>query len=120
MSLKDRIHFLTQPAEVDAFLKANPVAAIFKVGVCHKTQETFVHVQKHLEARDDLPLGIIRVVESRPASNHVASLTGITHESPQLIFFRDGKAVFDRDNWDITDEAVALGLEGHLAPSPAL
>ena len=115
MPLKDRIRFLTEPAEVDAFLKANPVAAIFKVGICHKTQETFVHVQKHLEARDDLPLGIIRVVESRPASNHVASLTGITHESPQIILFRDGRAVFDRDNWDITDEAMAEGLEAQLA-----
>jgi len=50
-------------------------------------------------------------MEARPASNHVASLTGIVHESPQLILFRDGKAVFDRDNWDITAEAVAEGLQ---------
>jgi bacillithiol system protein YtxJ len=60
-------------------------------------------------------LGIIRVVEARTASNHVAALTGITHESPQLILFKDGKAVFDRDNWDITGEAVAEGLEGHFS-----
>jgi monothiol bacilliredoxin len=120
VSLKDRIHFLTRPEEVDAFLANNAAAAIFKVGICHKTQETFAHVEKHLEPRDDLPLGIIRVVENRPASNHVANLTGITHESPQLIFFRDGKAVFDRDNWDITDEAVAEGLEAQLARSEAL
>ena len=43
----------------------NPSAAIFKAGTCHKTQETFAHVQAHLEAREDLPLGIIRVVEAR-------------------------------------------------------
>jgi len=115
LSLKDRIQFLTSAEEVDSFLKANPAAAIFKAGTCHKTQETFIHVQKRLEARSDLPLGIIRVVEARPASNHVASLTGITHESPQVILFRDGKAVFDRDNWDITDEALAEGLEAQLA-----
>lgn len=116
MTLKDRVQFLTTPDEVDLFLRANPAAVIFKVGNCHKTQETFVHVQKHLEDRDDLPLGIIRVVESRPASNHVQSLTGIVHESPQLILFKDGKAVFDRDNWDITDEAVSEGLEGSFNP----
>ena len=63
MTLKDRVQFLTTPEEVDQFLKANQAAAIFKVGNCHKTQETFTHVQKHLEARDDLPLGIIRVLE---------------------------------------------------------
>jgi bacillithiol system protein YtxJ len=117
LSLKDRVQFLTSAAEVDSFLRTNPVAVIFKAGTCHKNQETFTHVQRRLEGRSDLPLGIIRVVESRPASNHVASLTGITHESPQVILFRDGKAVFDRDNWDITDEALAEGLEAQLAPA---
>jgi bacillithiol system protein YtxJ len=111
MPLKDRISFLTSPAEVDDFLKANPTAAIFKAGVCHKTPETFVHVQAQLDPREDLKLGIIKVVESRPASNHVASMTGIEHESPQIILFRDGKNVFDRDNWDITAEAMAEGLK---------
>ena len=111
MSLKDRISVLTSPAEVDGFLKANPTAAIFKAGTCHKTQETFSHVQAHLEPREDLKLGIIKVVEARPASNHVAALTGIEHESPQIILFKDGKNVFDRDNWDITEESVIEGLK---------
>jgi bacillithiol system protein YtxJ len=115
MSLKERIEFLTSPAEVDAFLSKNPTAAIFKAGTCHKTNETFGNVQAHLEGREDLRLGVIKVVEARPASNHVASLTGVTHESPQLFFFRDGKAVFDRDNWDITNEAVAEGLQRLIA-----
>lgn len=110
MALKDRVTYLKTPEEVDTFLAQNPNSALFKVGMCHKTQETFTHVQAHLERRDDVPLGIIRVIEWRPASNHVAALTGIGHESPQLIVFRDGKAVFDRDNWDITDAAVAEGL----------
>jgi bacillithiol system protein YtxJ len=111
MPLKDRISFLSSPAEVDAFLSANPTSAIFKVGNCHKTQETFTHVQEHLEPREDLKLGIIKVIESRSASNHVAALTGIEHESPQIILFRDGRNVFDRDNWDITADAMADGMK---------
>ena len=111
MPLKDRITFLTSPAEVDDFLEENPTAAIFKVGNCHKTQETFTHVQKHLDPREDLKLGIIKVIESRSASNHIAALTGIEHESPQIILFKDGKNVFDRDNWDITSEAMAEGMK---------
>lgn len=111
MPLKDRISFLTSPQEVDAFLKANSTTVIFKAGLCHKTPETFVHVQASLDPREDLKLGIIKVVESRPASNHVARLTGVEHESPQIILFKDGKNVFDRDNWDITSEAMAEGLK---------
>jgi bacillithiol system protein YtxJ len=111
MPLKDRVQFLTSPEEVDGFLKDNPKSAIFKAGTCHKTQETFTHVQAHLDPREDVKLGIIRVVENRPASNHVATLTGIEHESPQIILFKDGKNVFDRDNWDITEEAMAAGIK---------
>jgi bacillithiol system protein YtxJ len=111
MPLKDRISFLTSPQEVDGFLKVNPTAVIFKAGLCHKTPETFVHVQAHLDPREDLRLGIIKVVECRPASNHVAALTGIEHESPQIIMFKDGKNVFDRDNWDITAEAMVEALK---------
>jgi bacillithiol system protein YtxJ len=114
MTLKDRIQFLKTPEEVDSFLASNPEAAIFKAGTCHKTQETFTHVQGNLEAREGLPLGIIRVVEWRPASDRVASLTGIAHESPQFILFKDSKAVFDRDNWDITAADVAAGLDENL------
>ena len=119
MPLKDRIHFLTTPAEVDAFLRDNPAAAIFKAGTCHKTDETFQHVQGQLEARADVPLGIIRVVEARQASNRVAELTGIQHESPQILLFKDGKAVFDLDNWDITGETIAAALESHFSRAPA-
>jgi bacillithiol system protein YtxJ len=54
------------------------------------------------------------VVEARMASNRVAEITGIQHESPQLLLFKDGKAVFDRDNWDITAESLAEALEAHF------
>jgi bacillithiol system protein YtxJ len=116
MALKDRIQTLTSPAQVDEFLKKNPNSALFKAGTCHKTPETFKAVEEHLGPREDLPLGIVRVVEARAASNHIADLTGIRHESPQIILFKDGKAVFNRDNWDIESEAIAEALQGHFTP----
>ena len=114
MTLKDRIHFLTTPEQVDAFIKDHPTSAIFKAGSCHKTNETFQHVQAQLETHEDLPLGIIRVVEARKASNRVQEMTGIQHESPQILLFKDGKPVFDRDNWDITEQSLAEAQESHF------
>jgi bacillithiol system protein YtxJ len=116
LPLRERARFLTTPAEVDAFLAAHPDSAIFKVGMCHKTSETFAHVERELGPRTELPLGLIRVIESRPASNHVAQITGIPHESPQLILFKGGQAVFDRDNWDISAEDIAAALREHFSP----
>ena len=122
MTLKDRTQFLTTPQQVDEFLRQHPTAAIFKAGTCHKTSETFRDIEPLLEARAGLPLGVIRVLEARPASNHVAEMTGIRHESPQIVLFKDGRAVFDRDNWDITAEAVQEALTDQFPgsdPEPA-
>ena len=93
MPLKDRLTVLATPEQVDQFLAANKTAVIFKAGTCHKTPSSFEHVQAQLDDRADVPVGIIRVVEARPASNHVEKITGIRHESPQLILFKDGKPV---------------------------
>ena len=114
MPLKDRTRFLSTPAEVDAFLREHPSAALFKAGLCHKNVQTLGYVQGELESREDIPLGVIRVVESRAASNHVAQITRVIHESPQFFLFRDGKVVFDRDNWDITPEDLKEALEAHF------
>lgn len=108
---KDRIHTLTSPEQVDAFLRTRPRAALLKLGSCHKNVVALREVEAQLADRDDLELGLIRVLEARPASQHVAALTGIVHESPQLIVFHEGRALFDCDNWDITPEAVAEALE---------
>ena len=114
MSLADRVTFLTTPEQVDQFLAAHPTAVIFKAGVCHKTPSVFEHVEAQLADRDDLAVGVIRVVENRPASNHVEKITGIRHESPQIVLFKDGKPVYDRDNWDITEESLAEALQDHF------
>ena len=114
MALKDRLTFLTSPDQVDQFLAAHKSAVIFKAGTCHKTASAFEHLQAQLEDRDDLPVGVIRVVEARSASNHLEKLTGIRHESPQVVLFKDGKTVFDRDNWDITEESLSEALQDHF------
>lgn len=101
---------LTSPEEVDSFLKAHPIAAIFKAGTCHKTMQGFGVVETFLQ-QYALPVGFIRVVDWRPASNHVAQQTGIVHHSPQFILFESGKPVFEVNNWDIVPEALAPVFE---------
>lgn len=108
--LRDRIVNLTSPEDVDAFLRENPSGVVFKAGTCHKTMQGFGFLQEKVEPREDLKVGVIRVVEARAASNTVTARTGIQHESPQVILFRDGEPVFDLDNWDITPEALADGF----------
>ncbi len=115
MSLNEPLTLLATPAEVDAWLVRHPDSALLKLGTCHKNDVALAHARGHLDGRADIPFAIIHVVEARAASNRVAELTGVRHESPQLFFFKEGRAVFDRDNWDITSETVAEGLRLHFA-----
>ena len=101
---------LTTPDEVDQFLKDYPLAAVFKAGTCHKTMQGFGVLETFLQ-RYELPVGFIRVVDWRPASNQVAELTGLTHHSPQFILFKDGQAQYEVNNWDITPEALGPVFE---------
>jgi bacillithiol system protein YtxJ len=109
--LKDRVVLLSSPEDVTEFLDRYPSSVIFKAGTCHKTMQGFGFVQEKLDPREDLMCGVIRVVEARPASNLVTEITGIRHESPQVIVFRDREPVFDIDNWGITPEALDVGFQ---------
>ena len=109
--LKDRVVLLSSPEDVTEFLDRYPSSVIFKAGTCHKTMQGFGFVQEKLDPREDLMCGVIRVVEARPASNLVTEITGIRHESPQVIVFRDREPVFDVDNWSITPEALDVGFQ---------
>ncbi|OLV16530.1 monothiol bacilliredoxin BrxC family protein [Deinococcus marmoris] len=105
---------LTTPEEVDQFLTDYPLAAVFKAGTCHKTMQGFGVLETFLQDHE-LPVGFIRVVDWRPASNRVTEMTGIVHHSPQLMIFKDGQVQFEVNNWDITPEA----LEPVFAQVPA-
>jgi bacillithiol system protein YtxJ len=117
--LRDRVFNLTTPDEVSSFLERHPTSVVFKAGTCHKTMQGFGFLQEQLEPREDLMVGIIRVIDWRAASNLVEERTGIRHHSPQVILFRDGEAVFDLDNWSITPDALSEGF-GHLPAGAAV
>lgn len=108
--MRARLFELTTPEEVQGFLAQYPNSVIFKAGTCHKTTQGFGQLEAALSNRPDLPVGVIRVVEARPASNYVAELTQIRHESPQVIVFSQGRPVFEANNWGIAAESIAVSL----------
>ena len=55
---------------------------------------------------------LIDVGRQKGLADEVASLTGIEHESPQVIVLRDGRPVYAASHWDITGEKVARAVEG--------
>lgn len=67
-----------------------------------------------LEAQgDDVQAFEIGVVEYRPVSNLVAQRLGVTHESPQAILVKNGKAVWNDSHLRITPEALDAAWAKH-------
>ncbi len=57
-----------------------------------------------------LPVYQVNVREQRDLSNWVAAEYGVTHQSPQLILVRGGKAVKTWSHWDVNRATVAKEL----------
>ena len=55
----------------------------------------------------------IVVQEARSLSDLVARETGIRHESPQVILFRNGEAVWNTSHHGITAESLREALQSH-------
>lgn len=49
---------------------------------------------------------LVLVVEDRPVSNLIAETLDVTHESPQLIVVKQGKAVAHTSHWHITESKL--------------
>lgn len=58
-------------------------------------------------------VNILVVQSARDVSKELANLTGIRHETPQVIVLRDGKAVWNASHFDVTAGDVLKAVESH-------
>ena len=66
---------------------------------------------REMEKLDDV--NILEVQSARSISNEVADLTGVRHETPQVIILRDGKAVWNASHFDVIAADVMKAVESH-------
>jgi len=109
VTLRERFFPLHEAGEVDRFLGGFSWCVIFKAGTSDKTFDAWLVAQQVLEPRVDVAVGFIRLPEDRPASERVATLSGIVHRSPQLILFHEATARGHLDEFAIVpDQLVPL------------
>lgn len=65
-------------------------------------QEQFVQ----LEADEDPPLYAVVVQYARATSNHIAEVTGVRHETPQVMVLADGQVTYHTSHQQITAGAL--------------
>ena len=58
-------------------------------------------------------MNLLEIQAAPEISREVEKLTGVRHESPQVILLRDGKAVWDASHFDVNAASVSLALESN-------
>jgi bacillithiol system protein YtxJ len=54
----------------------------------------------------ETPVSIVVVQQSRDLSRDIEQRTGVSHETPQALVIRNGRAVWNASHFDVTAQAV--------------
>jgi bacillithiol system protein YtxJ len=85
-----------------------PVVIFKHSNACGISSAAYREMEK-LEA----PVNLLEVQTAREVSRELADMTGIRHETPQVIVFKDGKAVWNASHFDVKAGAVLKAVESH-------
>ena len=88
--------------------RQKPVIVFKHSNACSISSRAYREMEK-VEA----DVNILVVQSAREVSRELANLTGVRHETPQVIVLRDGKAVWNASHFDVQAGAVAKALESH-------
>lgn len=88
--------------------KQKPVIVFKHSNACSISARAYREMEK-MEA----DVNILVVQSAREVSRELANLTGVRHETPQVIVLRDGKAVWNASHFDVQAGAVAEAVESH-------
>ena len=64
----------------------------------------------------DVPVVMIKVIESRPVCSQVADDLGIKHQSPQVLLLSNRQALWHASHQSVTQNNIKKALEGEISP----
>jgi bacillithiol system protein YtxJ len=70
-------------------------------------------INRYRAKHPDVPIHMVPVIQERAASQKIAEMTGIRHESPQVIVVRRGAVTGAVSHGGITEARLAALVEGH-------
>lgn len=88
--------------------RRQPVIVFKHSNACSISARAYREMEK-LQA----PVNILVVQSAREISRELANLTGVRHETPQVIVLRDGKAVWNASHFEVQAGAVTEAIQTH-------
>ena len=88
--------------------KQKPVIVFKHSNSCGVSSRAYREMEKV-----DEQVNILEVQSAREISRELANLTGVPHETPQVIVLRDGKAVWNASHFEVTATGVTQAVQSH-------
>ena len=88
--------------------KTKPIVIFKHSNACGISASAYREMEK-LEDQ----VNLLEVQSARDVSRELADLTGVRHETPQVIVLKDGKAVWNASHFEVKAGAVRQALESH-------
>lgn len=88
--------------------KQNTVVVFKHSNACSISARAYREMEKL-----DGPVNLLEIQAAPELSREVESLTGVRHESPQVILLRDGKAIWNASHFDVNAASVSKALESN-------
>ncbi|RTZ01787.1 bacillithiol system redox-active protein YtxJ [Flavobacterium sp. RSP49] len=97
---------LVQLDEIIAISNEKPVA-IFKHSTrCSISRMALKQFENEFNSSDKVTPYFLDLITHRDISNEIANRFGVTHQSPQLILIKEGKAIYNVSHSDIDAEEL--------------
>lgn len=93
--------------ELESFLQENEEAILFKhSNTCPISAAAYEEFMNYVKKPGIKPWAIVVVQEARPVSHEIEIRLGVKHESPQILYVKGGKAIWNTSHWKITESAL--------------
>jgi monothiol bacilliredoxin len=104
------VRSLVSDAEFDALL-SEPLAIVFKHSTqCSVSARAHGETERFLESHPQRMVHLVLVLEHRAVSDYVEAVTGVRHQSPQILVLKQGEVVWHVSHFGVTAEAIASAV----------
>lgn len=101
---------LVSANEFDALL-AEPLAIVFKHSTtCPLSARAHHEAERFLESHPEQTVHLVGVIQYRSISDYIEVVTGVRHQSPQVLVLRRGEVVWHVSHFGVTAEAIASAV----------
>src|ERR1700712_4043428 len=91
-------------SDLSALLHSDLLVLFKHSSACPVSWAAHSQINRFRLKHPDIPVHILHVIKDRPVSLRVAELTGVRHESPQVLVLRKGAVTTALSHGSITEE----------------